>query len=127
MAEACWKCGTTEAETYRYCSARKMFVCKTCESNCSNYSKQMLPNGTNCKLKYMSPINKLFKYLSNTDEVKKAKIKYEKLPKNVLTNRFNDIYKSFCLSDDAAQRSLLRVELAAIQELLEAGNGRFFI
>ena len=127
MAEACWRCGTVEAETYRFCSARKRFVCKTCETNCSNYSKQMLPNGTNCKLKYMTPINKTFKFLANRDEISRAKERYKRLSKAVLKVRFEDIYKSYCASKESAQRSLLRVELAAMQELLEAGNGQFFI
>lgn len=123
MAEACWKCGTTEAETYRFCSARKRFVCKTCEMNCPNYSKQMLPNGTNCKLKYMLPINNTIKYLANGDEVLQAKERYKSLPKKILKIRFDNIYKIYCSSNEASQRSLLRVELAAIGELLEVSNG----
>lgn len=119
MAETCYRCGNTEADTYRYCSHRKAFVCVHCESACPNYSSKLLPNGTNCRLKYMSPMNKMFQYLCNSQEVKEAKVKYRVLPVNLLKERYKEFYQKHNGSGDSGYRSLLRVELAAIQEVLE--------
>ncbi len=52
MSAVCWNCGTTEAETYRFCSVRKEFVCLNCERSCPSYSRVMLPNGTHCMEAY---------------------------------------------------------------------------
>ena len=118
MAEACWRCGTTEAETYRFCSSRGRFVCIQCERACENYSRKLLPNGTNCKLTYNYPNGKIFSFLANSDEVKVAKNKYIQLANPVLKEKFNELHKAHNNATDTKVRVGLRVELAAINEIL---------
>ena len=118
MAEACWRCGTTEAETYRYCTSRKRFVCLQCERICENHSRKLLPNGTNCKLTYNYPIRQLYGYLANSEEVRTAKEKYIKNSNVVLKSKFAELHKAHNSCDDTNTRVKLRVELAAINEIL---------
>lgn len=48
----CWRCGTHEAETWRFCSIKKEFVCLNCERSCPSHSRAMLPDGTHCRSIY---------------------------------------------------------------------------
>ena len=119
MAEACWKCGDTDAETYRYCSYKKAFVCINCEHSCSQYSGKMLPNGTNCRLTYTYPAGKLYTFVANSEDVKVAKEKYITIDSSVLKASFENKRRAHSNCDDAATRAKLRVELAAIHSVLE--------
>lgn len=119
MAEACWKCGDTEAETYRYCSHKKAFVCLNCERSCSQYSRKMLPNGTNCRLTYTYPSGKLFSFVTSSDDVETARKKYIQFDNATLKLRYNNMLRAHNTSNNAETRAKLRVELAAIYSILE--------
>ena len=119
MAEACFRCGTTTAETYRYCSSRKAFVCINCERGCEHFSSRLLPNGCNCKLTYTQPFKKYVGFLANPGEIEKAKEKYSDLPRDMLVIKYNALYEAHNKTDNPETRSKLRVELAALSELAE--------
>lgn len=119
MAEACWRCGDITAETYRYCSYKKAFVCLNCEHSCSQYSRKMLPNGTNCRLTYTYPVGKLYTFAANSEDVKAAKEKYIQINSAALKASFENMRRAHDGSDNAVTRAKLRVELAAIHGILE--------
>ena len=115
----CWICGTEEADTWRYCSAKKQFVCITCERACANFSQKLLPNGCNCRLASLQPSNRLFKYLANPSEVDAAKTKYESYSLDNLRRRYRDLNEAHKNCDDSEIRAKLRVELTAIYEVAQ--------
>ena len=115
----CWKCGTEESETWRFCSSKREFVCMTCERACDNYSRKPLPNGSNCRLTYMQPASRLFMNLTNSKDVAAAKEKYEALTVEQLRERYKSLHKTHSESSDSLTRAKLRVELAAIIEVAE--------
>ena len=119
MAEACFRCGTTTAETYRYCSSRKAFVCINCERGCEHYTRKLLPNGCNCKLTYNQPFKKYVSFLANPAEIESAKEKYAGYTLSMLKSKYSSLYKVHKNTDDPEARSKLRVELAALSELAE--------
>ncbi len=118
MAEACLICGTTTADTYRYCSTRRGFVCINCERGCNHFSRKLLPNGCNCKLTYMYPFRKYVSFLANSEEIEAAKAKYLNMTNQVLESRYKALHDTHNKSDSSENRTKLRVELAAISELL---------
>ena len=113
----CFNCGTTEAETYRFCSSRKEFVCLACEKICANYSRSMLPNGCNCRLTYIP--KDYYKYLCSTDKYKEYKEKYQNFNNLQLRGRFQSVKESFKASGDAVTRANMRAELAALKDLID--------
>ncbi len=112
----CWRCGTEESDTWRFCSARGQFVCIMCERACENYSHKLFPNGCNCRLTYSQPTSKLFKNLANPKEVDAAKQKYAVLSLEILRQRYKELHRTHSESTDPNTRAKLRVELAAICE-----------
>jgi len=114
-----WKCGTEESDTWRFCSAKKEFVCMTCEQACDQYSRKLLPNGCNCRLTYLQPLDRLFGHLTNSSDVSAAKQKYEVLTIEQLRERYKSLHKSHSNTPDPKVRAKLRVELAAICEVAE--------
>lgn len=119
MAEACFRCGTTIAETYRFCSSRRAFVCINCERMCEHYSRKLLPNGCNCQLTYMHPFKKYVSFLANPSEIESAKEKYAEYSLSMLEAKYNSLYEIHNKTDNPETRSKLRVELAALSELSE--------
>lgn len=119
MANPCWKCGSTDADTYRYCSYKKDFVCIACEQACSQYSRKLLPNGTNCRLSYIYPMGRIYTFLANSEEVNAAKEKYIAIDSSVLKANFENKQLAHENSDNEVTRAKLRVELAAIYSILE--------
>ena len=117
MAEACFRCGTTTADTYRFCSTRKRFVCINCELACEHYSRKLLSNGTNCKLTL--PPKRSYRYLTLTEDVEKAKAKYTDKTEEELRSAFKLLEERYRQLDEPPARAAIRARLAAIEELLE--------
>ena len=115
----CWRCGTEESETWRFCGSKKEFVCMMCERACENYSHKLLPNGCNCRLTYLQPASRLFMNLTNSKDVTEAKPKYEALTVEQLRERYKSLHKTHAECSDTLTRAKLRVELAAICETAE--------
>ena len=113
----CFNCGTTEAETWRFCSSRKEFVCLACEKICANYSRQVLPNGCNCHLTYIP--EDYYKYLCSMDKFKEYREKYKEFNILQLRGRFKSLKESFLASSDTAARANMRAELAALKDLID--------
>lgn len=116
MAE-CFACGTFTADTWRFCSARGEFVCINCERACPNYSKKLLPNGTNCHLTY-SPQN-YYKTLSESEEFHKHYERYKPHSTEQLRSRFKLLKERYTNDEIPKQRGNIRAELAAIKEILD--------
>ena len=89
-----------------------------CERVCEHHSRKLLPNGTNCRLTYSYPFRQLYSHLTNTEEVKVAKEKYTGNSNASLKLKFEELHKTHNSCDDTATRVKLRVELAAINEIL---------
>lgn len=119
MAEPCAICGTTEADTYRFCSGRKAFVCLRCEQACQHYSRKLLSNGTNCRCTLACPPQSRYRYLTMSDEVEKAKEKYKDKTKEELENGFKLLEERYKKTDEPSVRTTIRTRLAAIEELLK--------
>ena len=117
MTEPCVVCGTTEADTYRFCSARKAFVCIRCEQACLHFSRRPLSNGTNCKLT-MPPRNS-YRFLTLSKDVEVQKAKYTGKTKTELMEGFEILRAKYKVTDEPAERAVIRARLAAIEELLE--------
>ena len=115
----CYVCGTEDADTWRFCSPKKAFVCISCERACSNYSSKLLPNGCNCRITYMQPAGMLFKHFANTAEVASAKGKYESMTLETLRERYKALHNTHIECEEPETRAKLRVELAAICEVAE--------
>lgn len=116
MAE-CWKCGTTTAEKWRFCSARKEYVCINCERACENYSQKLLPNGCNCHITY-SPKN-YYKTLCTSEEFHKHYERYKPHATEQLRARFKLLKERYINDEFPKKRGAIRAELAAIKELLD--------
>jgi len=117
MAEACFRCGTTEADTYRFCSARKSFVCINCERACEHFSSKLLSNGTNCKLTL--PPKHSYRFLTLTKDVEKAKEQYTGKTDEELKTGFKLLEERYRHVDKPEVRATIRARLAAIEERLE--------
>ena len=113
----CFSCGTTEAETWRFCSSRKEFVCLACEKICANYSRQVLPNGCNCRLTYIP--EDYYKYLCNTDKYKEYYRRYESFNNLQLRGLFKSVKESYAESNDVEARVDMRAKLAALKALID--------
>lgn len=117
MAEKCAICGTTEADTYRFCSARREFVCITCERACEHFSNKLLANGTNCKLTL--PPKNSYKFLTLEADVNNARERYIGKTADELRAGFKLLEERYKKSHDATVRATIRARLAAIEEILE--------
>lgn len=113
----CWKCGTTTAEKWRFCSARKEYVCLNCECACENFSRKLLPNGCNCHLTY-SPKN-YYRALCETKEFERFYKWWEKHSVEQLKARFKLLKERYVNDEQPKQRGIIRAELAALKELLD--------
>ena len=117
MAERCAICGTTEADTYRFCSARQEFVCIRCERACDHFSHKLLANGTSCKLTL--PPKRSYRFLTLESDVIKAKERYIGKTIAELKKGFELLEERYKKTDDATVRATIRARLAAIEEILE--------
>lgn len=113
----CFRCGTETAETWRYCSSRKEFVCITCERACPEYSRKLLPNGTNCRMTYIP--EDFYRYLHSTEEYEKFVEKYAGFNLEQLRGRFLSVKESYKGSDNGSAKHLMRAELTALKDLIE--------
>lgn len=113
----CCKCGTTTAEKWRFCSARKEYVCIDCERVCENYSRKLLPNGCNCHLTY-SPKN-YYKVLCGTKEFEHFYKCWKKHSTVQLRERFELLKERYKNDDFPKNRHIIRAELAAIKQILD--------
>lgn len=113
----CFQCGTETAETWRFCSKRREFVCINCERACPHYSRNLLPNSCNCRLTYV-PEN-YYKYLCSTEEYKSYREKYMSFNIVQLRGRFGSLKESYRIVEDASTRSTMRAELAALKDLIQ--------
>ena len=119
MAEPCAICGTTEADTYRFCSPRKAFVCLMHEKMCEHYSEKLLSNGTHCKCKLASPPRRKYRFLALTEDVDKARAKYMDKTYEELKIGFGLLEERYRQVDNPEVRTTIIARLAAIEELLE--------
>lgn len=123
----CERCsGKLEGKNYfTYCSVKKQFVCLHCERFCKNYSAEILPNGTHCFIRYR---NEEYKYkllasriLAPEYDVSAAVPKHEAEKwTGILFEKFRTqavLYQNID-PDDAEQRARVRIELAAMQQVL---------
>ena len=117
MAEPCAICGTTEAETYRFCSARKGFVCIRCETSCEHYSRKLLANGTNCRI--TMPQHRKYTFLTVADDVFKVKKRLEKAATEELKGYFYILEQKLKESSEPTERSSIRTSLAAMEQIFE--------
>jgi len=117
MAEPCAVCGTTEAETYRFCSARGDFVCIICERSCPNYSSKLLANGTNCRITI--PQRRKWSYLTIPSDVYREKKRLERADTGQLEKLFVALEKRLFAVEDLLDRANIRTSLAAIEQILE--------
>lgn len=113
----CCVCGATDEErdTWRFCSARRQFVCKRCEEACENYSKAMLPNGVHCKLKYFP----VAMYLASPEVIRANRGKYDKLGTFDLVSKIDEMRKRYVKCEDKEIRRSYQIRLAAAQTVLE--------
>lgn len=117
MAEPCAVCGTTEAETYRFCSPRRDFVCIMCERSCPNYSSKLLPNGTNCRITI--PQQRKYSYLTISADVFREKKRLEKTETEHLKSLFAVLEKKLLAANEASDRANIRTSLAAMEQIFE--------
>ncbi len=124
----CERCGgKVEGKDYfTYCSYKKSFIHVQCESACENYSADMLPNGTHCKRRYSDELYKYrilsYRILASDDDVQATIDKYERLNSAELYEKFRtkvSLYNNIP-RDEADKRARMRVELAAMQQVLRA-------
>ncbi len=120
----CWICDEAGHETYRFCSIMKRFVCLRCEqTRCTEYSRELLPNGTHCRAQYMKEdersrrLNRPF--IAPLSEVNKARERYRAFTTERLYEDYCHLLKKYDESSDGLYRAGLRIQLAAMQAELK--------
>ena len=117
MAEPCAICGATDSDTYRYCSARRAFVCLNCENACEHHSRKLLSNGTNCRLTF--PPKQSFKFVTVESDVETFRKKYNGRSREELKRIFLLLRERHKLAATPQARAELRTSLAAVESLLK--------
>ena len=118
----CYRCGETDREkdTWRFCSITKRFICKQCAECCEHYSKNLLPNGQHCKLKYF-PIGS---YLVSPETIQQNRAQYDGLSTLELTSRIDEMRRRYLKSEDKEVRRSYQIRLASAQTVLEERKKR---
>ena len=123
MSAVCYICGETDHETWRFCSVMKEFVGANCEMRCENYSPQMLPNGTNCLLRYKKEsieqrlLNRLF--IASPTKVRAKKEKFRQRDWQELFREYKERIHEYDDCNDENRRPIMCVDLRAMQEVLK--------
>ena len=123
----CWICGTTTAETWRFCSVKREFVCINCERSCPDHTAQMLPSGINCvKLharldRRAQALNRVF--IAGADAVARERARLEKMSDGDLWASFGDMINRYDLETDDRRRADKRAVLAALKVLILERGG----
>lgn len=124
--DVCWRCGTSEADTWRFCPIKKEFVCLNCERSCPSYSRAMLPNGTNCWALYAKDatarkiLNRRFP--ANSGAVAEARKYWQRRRPETLSEILAKAVEKHDASDDAEYRANVRAHISALQELIKEGQ-----
>ena len=111
----CFKCGSTEAEKWRFCSVKGKYVCLRCEMACEHYSHKMLPNGVHCRLKYFPTAA----YMVTPERIAERRGVFDKLSTTQLIERITEMQKRYKACEDSEIRQDYRVRLAAATTVLE--------
>ena len=113
----CYVCGATEADrdTWRFCSVKRKFICKQCEEQCNNYSKNLLPNGQHCKRGYFS----ISSYLVSPEVINDNRAKYDRMDTLTLISCIDEMRRRYVRCKETDVRRSYQIRLAAAQTVLE--------
>lgn len=128
MSEAvCWRCGTREAEGWRFCSVKREYVCINCERSCPSHSRQMLSSGIHCLSLYAkeSAAQKVLsrRFIASPDAVAEAREYWQRRKVETLPDILQKAIEKYDASDDAEYRADVRAHITAMQELIREAEG----
>lgn len=124
----CWRCGTREAETWRFCSVKKEYVCFNCERTCPSYSRTILSSGTHCMAIYSkenaAQAVLARRFMASPDAIAEARKYWEKRKIETLPDILQKAIDKYDASDDLQYRADVRAHIAAMQELIREAEKR---
>lgn len=128
MSEAvCWRCGTREAESWRFCSVKREYVCINCERSCPSYSRQMLSSGIHCLSLYAkeNAAQKVLsrRFIASPAAVAEAREYWKRRKVETLPDILQKAVEKYDASDDAEYRADVRAHITAMQDLIREAEG----
>ena len=119
----CYKCGTNESATCRFCSHKKEYVCINCERSCPSHSKELLPNGTNCRMTYLRDENSKKalsrRFPANSEAIAEAREYWSRRKIETLPQILAEAIRKHDESSDAEYKANIRAHITAIQEIIK--------